>query len=760
MNQETRVFSAPKGPRSSQSDSGEPAWSEGVDFTEALRFLRRRRRLILGCIFGTVLFAGVVASLLPERYTGAATLVFARSDTRLLQTADFESETIDFSAIETELDVLRTRLFLGRVVDELKLIEDPAFNPSLAPDGPGLIARVVKWPIEQVKAAFRTRAAGIPIPEQPGVRAVGRAGGATFAEAERDRAIAILRSSMRVWRSGDSLAVSIQVTRDNPKAAAFLANAIGNIYIEWSLALKRRSADEFYEFFRTRAKRLEGRISTLEREIADFSATNELAATRADDVLRNQIDNLGNQLARATADHAGMVARIESGRRALEAAKSGEASPSKSNGAVLASPMLAKLRGDLADLTRRQAEMAAIFGPNHSEMQAGLAQIDLTRQAIAEEVDHILAELETELVVTERTIAQYRIELASLDKQLRARAVAEIQLREMESNLVFERRRYDEVVNSLSNLDRQAEVLTPSARFLSEAALPVEPSFPNMQVILVGSGIASTMLAVMLALFVEATDTGIRSSRQLRRVTPLPNLGNLPRVQKGWFEELATEASGEGRAAPLASALEEVWSTLTRSAPKARRFMVVSSLPDEGRAELAIGLAAMVASKEQTVLFIGTDDHEDYPTLLGLESAEPRLADALAGKLSIEQAIVRSEPFNRLALLFDRTGSATRIDRKALQDLLQSVPAACDVVIIDAPPLLVGHKSDVLAEAADAAIVAVRWGKSSESTLAETLDLAQQRNYPVVGTVITAVNEAAHAVRGYGGRPQYRHAAR
>ena len=148
----------------------------------------------------------------------------------------------------------------------------------------------------------------MPVPEKSGTGARRTSGSA---EAERDRAIARLQSSMRVWRSGDSLAVSIQVTRNDPKSAAYLANAIGNIYIDWSLVLKRRAADEFFNFFRTRAQRLETRISELEREIATFSAQNGLAATRADDVLRVQIDSLGGDLARAMADHAAAMARLE-----------------------------------------------------------------------------------------------------------------------------------------------------------------------------------------------------------------------------------------------------------------------------------------------------------------------------------------------------------------------------------------------------------------------------------------------------------------
>lgn len=756
MNQEANSFSPPRVQRVSPADPLSQGHNESAGFNEALRFLRRRSRLILVCIVGTVALAGLVAMSLPPRYTGSATLVFARSDTRLLQTADFESETIDFSAIETELDVLRTRLFLGRVVDELKLVEDPAFNPSLTADEPGAVERLLRWPVDLLKSAFQTRSAGIPIPEPQ--LAAAPSEGQRFGEAERERALGRLRSSMRVWRSGDSLAVSIQVTRNDPKSAASLANAIGHIYIDWSLALKRRAADEFFEFFRTRAGRLEQRISELEREIADFSARNGLAATRADDVLRSQIDSLSGQLARATAEHAGTIARLESGRNVVAAAKAANLADSALSEPVLASPLLAKLRGDLADLARREVEMAASFGPNHAEMQAVKAQIDLTKQAVSTEVDRILDELETEVKVIERTIERYKDELAFLDEALRARAVAEIQLRELESNLVFERRRYDEVVESLSNLDRQAEVLTPSARFLSEAAPPTEPSFPNMPVILVGSGIASTVLAVMVALLIEATDNRIRSSSQLRRITPLRNFGMVPRAHGGVIRALVADRARGGRPSTLSSALDEAWCAMVSARPNQRMFMVASGLKDEGRTDLATGLAATAALQGRRVLLVGLDPGQDYSSLTAGSGSTP-IFEVLAGRVPVEQAIVQSRRVDGLAFLGDASGDLP-FARGPLQVLLRSIPKEYDLVFVDAPPLLLGHESDMVAEVVDSVVLAVGWGVSTETSLSETLDLAHERAYPLAGTVIAQVNEPAHAALGYGGRAQYRRAAR
>ena len=285
--------------------------------------------------------------------------------------------------------------------------------------------------------------------------------------------------------------------------------------------------------------------------------------------------------------------------------------------------------------------MAANLGPNHPDMQAGAAQIVLTREAIAAEIERTVDEFQHEVDVLEQTIERYRNDLATLDQELRARAVAEIQLREMESNLAFERRRYDEVVESLSSLDRQTEVLTPSARFLSEAALPSEPSFPNVPVIMIGSGIASAVLAVMLALLVEGIDHSIRTTAQLRRMTFLPNLGMLPRPRRGWFRGLTEGRVGDGRASRFAAALEEIWCAFADAHPDDRVLMVASGLPSEGRAELAIGLAATAALKGRRVLVIGLDASEPYATLSGLDADAALLSDVLAGRVPVDSGIVR-----------------------------------------------------------------------------------------------------------------------
>lgn len=62
-------------------------------------------------------------------------MVLERKDVRPFATdAALTSIDRDRSAAETEMDVLQSRKFAGRIVDRLNLIGDPSFNPY-APGG-------------------------------------------------------------------------------------------------------------------------------------------------------------------------------------------------------------------------------------------------------------------------------------------------------------------------------------------------------------------------------------------------------------------------------------------------------------------------------------------------------------------------------------------------------------------------------------------------------------------------------------------------
>ena len=149
------------------------------------------------------MLATIVVFALPKTYTATSGVVLERKDIRPFAT-DLSSQSLerDRSAAETEMDVLQSRQFAGRVVDRLELINDPSFNPyapDLARENESKARGILVNPNRLVGTLWRRA----PKREPPALAT------------QRDRAISTLLSKYDVARNGESLAVRIVVSNRN-----------------------------------------------------------------------------------------------------------------------------------------------------------------------------------------------------------------------------------------------------------------------------------------------------------------------------------------------------------------------------------------------------------------------------------------------------------------------------------------------------------------------------------------------------------------
>jgi uncharacterized protein involved in exopolysaccharide biosynthesis/Mrp family chromosome partitioning ATPase len=191
---------------------------------------KRRKRLIALVVGLCTLLAVLIGLFAPKSYTVISEVVLERKDTRPFATdASLQSLDRDKSAAETEMDILGSRQFAGRIVDKLNLVNDPDYNPSLS---------IGKEPLGNpvnifgyVAKFFKSSPSGTIPPTEL---------------VQHDRAITLLLSQYSVGRTGESLAVRITVSNQRAQLAADIANTIASLYVESSLEFKKdeRVADK------------------------------------------------------------------------------------------------------------------------------------------------------------------------------------------------------------------------------------------------------------------------------------------------------------------------------------------------------------------------------------------------------------------------------------------------------------------------------------------------------------------------------------
>ncbi|OAP39474.1 polysaccharide biosynthesis tyrosine autokinase [Sinorhizobium americanum] len=362
-------------------------------------------------------------------------------------------------------------------------------------------------------------------------------------------------------------------------------------------------------------------------------------------------------------------------------------------------PLLVTLRAEEARLLQSKAEIAAKFGKNHPQMIDADSQIAGVRSMIEEEVRRIL-------------------------------------------------------------LDLEAESLKPSARIVSAAELPNSPSFPKASIIVPATFAGSTLLAFLLALLFEATDTRIRSGQRTAELLRIPNLGYVPKIPKH-FSSHGTKRS---------SCIPD-WSNVTsaeaeRSIYMASRFseakqlhrvvMVTSCRHNIANASTAWGIATAAAADGRPTAFVNLDFHQHSIPFLKSMGRSPELLERYLNNEATLADVVQTIPTLPGLGYLDATLAMTEpfrlIDSDKLCELIQALrQSGYDFIVLHAPPVLSSGDATWLAPFVDGVILMVSWGETTEDQLLVAVSQLRMNHAPLIGTAINQVNPEIHRRHRYGG---------
>ncbi|WP_331376182.1 GumC family protein [Sinorhizobium chiapasense] len=684
--------------------------------SDVLNLLRRHAKFIVAVIAVGTLLAAVITYSLTKIYTASSTLVFDRNDTRPYESVlELQKLERDKSAMETEMDLVRSREFLGFVVDDLKLQEDPYFNPKLA------IAHAEtegSWWSRWLDGSSGSKGAR----GREDFRAITVADGR-----QRDRAITRLAAAVSADRKGDSLAMTIFVKHPIPAQAAEIANGVASNYVEWSSKLKEAAAKNTVNYLRSQANALTDSIARKEREVADFTARSDLTFDPRDDVLRARVDQLNEQFTLARVEEAGAWAKFNEAKQLL-------ASSVDAAGRVLTSDLLSNLRSEEGTLVRTRAQLTAKYGRNHPLVLDADAEIASNQRLIDAEVQRVVQELANEAKIATVRVKKFQQEVGLLQKQMQDRNLDEIRRRELERDLLAEQKRYDEIVLRLGSFDPEQEEVKATARIVSFAELPGEPSFPKPALIMPASVIASLLLAVMGAIAFDALDDRIKTPRQVEEATRRPNLLSIPDVtdilQSGEGPYQHMLANPHSPFARSMRSLSLSWRAMDLGADK-KLVMFCSAKAGEGKTTCALGMAAVATLSGLRAIILDIDPKASgAAAILGVPTKHPARGTSLDGTLDLESAIAVAAEYPFLRILNARLGLHNH------EELFEELRRRFDLIIVDAPGLDRDDDAIWLSPHMDAVLLVVAAGRTGRRALEDAVERLGVSRAPIVGNIV------------------------
>ncbi|MEL6913596.1 MAG: polysaccharide biosynthesis tyrosine autokinase [Pseudomonadota bacterium] len=609
----------------------------------------------------------------------------------------------DTTEVNSEVEVLRARSLMGKVVDRLSLTEDPEFNVALLP--PGALERAT----DRVRMLLGAAPPAVSLsPEEAEQRT-------------RDAVTTALLEAVSVRNVPLSLVFRVTVESVDARKAARIADTIVDLYILNQIEVKFEATEQATLWLSGRVAELQVSLEAAESEVSAFSASTDLVSLDGIQALERQIKELRDRLDNAEAARAALSAQLA----ALESAETREAQV-----AIAEDPALTRA----FDRLRTDASFSAAF-------DARLALVlERKRADLARATQQIIA-----LEASEEELA------ADLDQQ--GADLIELQqlTREAEATRVL----YEYFLTRFNETSAQQGIQQADSRVLSNAVIPNSPSEPRKSMILAMAGVLGLLVGIGYILLREARNNTFRTAADLERSSGLTVMGQIPRIPAS-SRRKALEYLRDKPMSEVAEAYRNLRTSLMLAhldnPPKVIVF--TSSVPGEGKTTNSIALAQNLIGLGKKVLLVEGDIRRRTFSKYFDNLPQRGLISVLSGDKSLADGVMQAPGLGADILVGERTSTnaADVFSSETFKRFVQDARESYDAVIIDTPPILVVPDARIIAEQADAVIFTVRWDHTSRQQFEESLRLFRSTGQKITGLLLGQINPRGMKRYGYGGR--------
>jgi capsular exopolysaccharide synthesis family protein len=392
-----------------------------------------------------------------------------------------------------------------------------------------------------------------------------------------------------------------------------------------------------------------------------------------------------------------------------------------------------------------------------------------------------IVQLREKLDDLNRQYAQAYIAAAKQNWEMAAQKEAEVQKLFAEQQkealaLNSQSAKYGKLESELKRMERMSEILDNRIKELKvtedtgamkihtlEVAKPehraVKPQKVRFLAIALVMGL---MLGTGLALVRDWTDQRLRGAEDIRTLLGLPVLGIVPMVASGKRERanfgqaVALEPMGE-----VAEAYRTIRTAVYFGVPDggAKRLLVTSPLPSDGKSTMISNLAIAMAQAGQRIALLDCDFRKPTQHRIFDVSSEVGLSSVVAGRAKVEEAL-RATNVPNLDLLPCGPippNPAELLNSEAFADLLDRLAEKYDHVLIDSPPVMAVTDARILGAICDLTILVLRAEKSTRSVSQAACQSLISVGAQILGAVVNGVPKNRAKYGAYSGYGYYRY---
>lgn len=683
-----------------------------INLTMIRGILFRQRHILIGVV-AVSLVAGLVLTLLTKPiYSASATV---QLDTRRAQIIEGQGLDSDISPQEmgrymnTQGVVIRSRKLAYRVVDSLKLDNNPKFLGEMATD-----------------------------PKPAGVSAQ------EWARARREAAASIAQGGVQVDVPYDSGILTISFQSEDPQIAKDVADAYADSYVLEDSRSKLEANTYAVSYLGKQIEEVRGKLQKAEFETNDYAKNNGIVgeapqtggASDEQAVVGPTITatNLFSVNSTYTQARAKRIA-AEQRWRAISGVPASQLPEVQQNGSIQAMVIdRAKAATELAQLRQRYGDNF----PRIVELKSQISSLDSQIARASADVKNSIRN-DYEVALRQEQGLANEVNKASGETLTEQDRRVRYNLLNREAGAL--RTQLNTLLDRYNQLLSAADVKSSTTTKLDGAMLPGGPISPNLTKNLLVAAIAGFGIALGLALLREAFDDRLRSADDVERKLGYPLLGHTPMVADDELSEQFLDPFS-----PLMEAYSSVRTAVDFAYPGSNRvFLVTSSEPSEGKSLTAAILGRNYARLGRKTLLVESDLRK--PSLSHLfadKRPEKGIVEVLLGDVDIQSVLLPSNTENLDILPVGKTpvNPVELLSSPVMADFIERIRKDYALVIFDTAPVMGLADAPLLSRLVDGTIFIVEANRAHYGQAKTALRRLRNASANVLGVVLTKYRAA------------------
>ena len=701
-------------------DAGAREREAKIDLRDFFGILRARLPFVVVPTIAILLVSILYLVTATRIYTGVTSLLIdARIRPAVGDVANPAASSPDAVLVESQVKLISSDSVLRRVVEAEGLASDPEF----APTGVGLRTRILM--------------------------AFGFGGQSASTDDRIARATLALASHVVVNRSERTYIADIEVTSVDPLKAARLADAVARAYLVDQQGARKDAAERDSDWVRQQIGEMQATLQEAELKAEAYRRKHGLIGTNGKLLNEQDLADASSNLTQARSKATEVKARLDQIRRITAAGQNIDTLPD-----ALKSPLIDRLRGQYADISRQQATLRQTLGDRHPALLESGQQLRDIRRLIVEELTRLQAGIGNEYQTAQDNVAALDKHVQDLKQAAGVSNEERVKLDELQRDVDARRAVYDRFLRARDTVREQA-VDAPIGRVIAPARIPTAASSPKAFAVLalglaggLGLGVACALIADLML---------DRSGGRAMRVTPtaapdppptktpgpesytaVPVLGFVPspfgnqatltsrswlldRMRTAWPTTIDTEHVPSLPAFRSSiQALGLIANDVQAPVEKPRTVLVTSVPGFDSRTMLALGLAEAAAGQGRRAIVIDAEEDDGLLREIITPAARPALID-LVGTTRLCYRIVA--PFRgSLSIVPVMVGEAQLARRLGSQSStlrIKGLSSNFDFVVFDGPDMSHAEQLRTMAVTVDTVVVV-----APKSTTRDDLDSA------------------------------------